>query len=178
MKSSIHNLSHSVKFSSKIGQLLPIACFDVVPGDKLRHQITALIRTQPLLAPVMHAVDVDLHVYFTPQRLVWEDSEAFHSGGDDGMDDSEPPYMLSPASTGYAKGSLADYLGLPLGVPNLKHSAEPFRVYNMIYNHWYRDSQLVSEVPISLASGLDTTTARNLLYTAWIVTGKRLCRMP
>lgn len=166
-KSALHNLSHSVKMSSKMGQLMPISVFDVVPGDNIDHRITALLRTQPLLAPVMHAVDVDLHVFFTPDRLLWDESEQFYTGGDDGLDTTVAPYMVSPASTGYVKGSLADYLGLPLGVPDLQHSALPFRAYASIFNHYYRDSQIVSEVAMSTASGLDTTTNRNLLYPAW-----------
>lgn len=167
-KSAIHNLSHSVKYSSKMGPLMPIACFDVVPGDKIDHHISALIRTQPLLAPVMHAVDIDLHVYFSPDRLVWDKSEDFHTGGEDGMDATEAPWMYVPVP-GYAKGTLADYLGLPVGdtTNTLKHSALPFRHYALIYNHWYRDSQLQSEVPFSKASGQDTTTPRDLLFPCW-----------
>lgn len=166
-KSAIHNLSHTVKFSSKMGSLLPITCFDVVPGDKIDHRMTALLRTQPLLAPVMHAVDIDLHAFFVPDRLIWTDSPEFQSGGDDGLDATVAPYMMSPPTTGYAKGSLGDYLGLPIGVPDLKHSACPFRAYNTIYNHYYRDSQLMPEVTTSKGNGLDTTTNRNLLYPAW-----------
>jgi len=166
-KSALHNLSHSKKLSSKMGYLLPVCLFDVVPGDKIDHRMTALIRTQPLLAPVMHAVDIDLHAYFCPDRLVWDESEDFHTGGDDGLAAPVAPYMTAPASTGYVKGSLADYLGLPLGVPDYQHSALPFRAYNLIYNLWYRDSQLQAEIAISKASGSDTTTPKNLLSPCW-----------
>lgn len=169
MKSSVHNLSHAVKFSCKMGHLLPVACFDVVPGDKIDHTVEALIRTQPLLAPLMHAVDIDIHAFFVPDRIVWENSEDFHSGGDDGMDTSVVPTMLYPASTGYTTHSLADYYGLPLGpMPaGSKHSALPIRGYNLIYNNWYRDSQLQTEIPISMADGNDTITPRNLLNACW-----------
>lgn len=166
-KSAVHNLSHSFKASFKMGQILPIAAFDVVPGDRIDHRMTALLRTQPLLAPLMHLVDVDIHVFNSPDRLAWENSEDFQSGGDDGLDESVMPYMMSPASTGYAIGSLADYLGIPPGVPDLKHSALPFRHYNMIYNAWYRDSQLQAEIPIDLGDGEDTTTPKNLLFANW-----------
>lgn len=180
MKSSILNLSHSVKQTGKMGQLMPIACFDVVPGDKINHQIKALLRTQPLLAPLMHLVDIDIHAYYSPDRLAWEDSEDFHSGGDDGLEAPVAPYMNFPAE-GYPSGSLADYLGLPVAGPvdpdnpegpqldftGLKHSALPFRHYNLIFNNHYRDSQIVPEEVVSLASGLDTTTNKDLLYPAW-----------
>nr|QJB19659.1 MAG: major capsid protein [Microvirus sp.] len=167
VKSALHNLSHSVKFSGDMGKLIPIATFDCVPGDKINHKIAALIRTQPLLAPVMHAVDVELHCFYTPERVVWPEAEKFQSGGDDGLAAPVPPYMNAPATTGYAVGSLGDYLGLPTGVPDFKHSALPFRMYNMIWNYYYRDSQLQAETAVSDGSGEDTTTARNLLAPCW-----------
>lgn len=167
VKSALHNLSHSVKFSGNMGYLIPISTFDVVPGDKINHRIAALIRTQPLLAPVMHAVDVELHCFFTPDRIVWPEASDFQSGGDDGLAAPTPPYMTAPASTGYAEGSLADYLGLPTGVPDYQHSAIPFRIYGAIWNYYYRDSQLQSEVTVADGSGLDTTTNRDLLRPAW-----------
>lgn len=169
--SAVHNLSHEVKYSDYLGYLTPIAAFDCVPGDKIAHKIHALIRTQPLLAPVMHTVDIDIHAFFCPDRLVWEDSEDFHSGGDDGMDATVWPWMEFPASTGYAVGTLGDYFGLPTGVVPAgdanKHSALPFRHYANIYNHYYRDSQLQSEIVFSIASGQDTTTSRTLLRPCW-----------
>lgn len=166
-RGATHNLSHSVKQSGNMGYIMPIACFDVVPNDKIHHKVTALIRTQPLLAPLMHEVDIDIHAYFSADRLVWEDSENFQSGGDDGMDTSEPPYMVSPAGTGYAVGSLPDYLGLPTGVPGMKHSALPLRHYINIRNKYYRDSQLQPEIPFPMTGGLDTTTTYNLLAPCW-----------
>lgn len=166
-KSALHNLSHSLKLSANMGYLVPISVFDVVPGDKINHRIAALIRTQPLLAPVMHAVDVELHCFYTPDRIVWPESSDFQSGGDDGLSAPEPPYMNAPASTGYAEGSLADYLGLPTGVPDYKHSALPFRIYSTIWNWYYRDSQLQSEVTVDDGSGADTTTNVSLLRPCW-----------
>lgn len=166
-KSAVHNLSHSVKYSDYLGYLTPIACFDAVPGDNINHKIHALIRTQPLLAPVMHAVDIDLHVYFSPDRLVWENAPDFQSGGDDGLDTTVAPFMEAPATTGYAVGSLADYLGLPVDVPDYQHSALPFRHYNLIWNYYYRDSQLQAEETVSLADGEDTTTNRDVLRPCW-----------
>jgi len=169
-KSALHNLSHSVKFSGNMGYMIPVANFDVVPGDKINHKIAALIRTQPLLAPVMHAVDVELHAYYAPERIMCEDYEDFQSGGDDGLATVVAPYMNAPAFTGYAVGTLADYLGLPTGVPDYQHSAYPFRMYNMVWNWYYRDQQLQSESAVSTANGsggADTTTNKDLLSPCW-----------
>lgn len=161
-RSAYHNLSNRKTFSANMGYIQPVLCFDVVPGDRIDYKLTALLRTQPLFAPLMHTVDVDIHAFYSPDRIVWDDYEDFHSGGDDGMNTSVPPFMTSPVD-GYTKGSLADYLGLPIGVGGMKHSALPFRHYAKIRNEFYRDSQLQPETPLSYASGEDTTTSRTLL---------------
>jgi len=166
--SAVHNLSHTVKYSANMGYLVPIALYDCIPGDNFKHKISALIRTQPLLAPVMHEVDIDIHAYFVPDRLVLDNSEDFQSGGDDGNSSATWAYMAYPTTTGYAVGSLADYYGLPTGTDNpVNHDAKPIRGYNLIWNHHYRDSQLQSEIAIDTTDGADTTTPKNLLAVAW-----------
>lgn len=162
-----HNLSHSFKYSDYLGYLTPVACFDVVPGDNINHKVSALIRTQPLLAPIMHVVDIDLHAYFVPDRLVFEEYEDFQTGGLDGQASVTRPTMAAPPSTGYAVGSLADYYGLPTGIPNYVHDARPIRGYNCIINRYYLDTQLQTERVFSMASGLDTTTDRAIFRPAW-----------
>lgn len=166
-QSAVHNLSHTVKYSDYMGYLTPIACFDCVPGDNFRHKISALVRTQPLLAPVMHEVDIDIHAYFVPDRLVFEDSEDFQTGGDDGLSNPSWAYMAAPASTGYAVGSLADYYGYPTGVPDYQHDAKPIRGFNLIWNHHYRVTQLQAERVIDMTGGLDTTTDVTVARPAW-----------
>jgi len=119
------------------------------------------------MAPVMHPVNVRIHHWFVPHRILWDDFEDFITGGPDGHDVSVFPTVTMPSDSGAAVGSLADYLGVPPGVANLEVSALPFRAYNMIYNEWYRDQDLQSEVPLSTASGSDTTTSLSLLNASW-----------
>jgi len=161
------NLSHQVKFSGNFGKLIPMCVFDVVPGDRINHRLTALLRTQPLLAPVMHSCDIDMFFFFVPDRIIWDDAEDFHSGGDDGMDATVAPTVTSTAVTGWVKSTLPDYMGLPLGVPGMACSALPFRAYAKIYNDFFRDSQLQSELVISTGSGADTTTSLALVSPCW-----------
>ena len=64
-------------------------------------------------------------------------------------------------------GGLLDYLGVPPYVDALPISALPVRGYQLIFNEWYRDQDLVGAIPISKASGNDTTTDRFLRNAAW-----------
>lgn len=167
MKRYKHSLSHTKLFSCDMGELVPCGLTEVLPGDSIQLATNALVRASPLLSPVMHPVNVRLHHWFVPFRLIWEDWEDFITGGPDGMDDSVFPTQTAPASTGYAVGSLADYLGVPPLVPDIEHSMLPFRAYAMIYNEWYRDQDLQTKVALSVASGDDNTTSVALQNCAW-----------
>lgn len=167
MKRGKFSLSHTRLLSGKQGQLLPIMCKEVLPGDTWQQTTSALIRLSPLLAPVMHPVNVRIHHWYVPTRLIWEDFEDFITGGADGNDATVAPTITVNTGSGYAVGSLADHLGLPTGVDDFTHSALPFRAYAKIFNEWYRDQDLVAELTVSEASGNDTTTSTALKNIAW-----------
>jgi hypothetical protein len=63
--------------------------------------------------------------------------------------------MVSPASTGYAIGTLSDYMGIPTGVPGLTHSSLWHRAYNLIYNEWFRDQNLQNSLVVDVDDGPD-----------------------
>lgn len=173
MKKSKHSLSNYKILSLDGGQLVPVGLQEVLPGDIFNHRIRGLVRAAPMIAPVMHQVDVRIHVFFVPNRLIWDDWENFITGGPDGMDASVPPTITLPNSGagGVVAGSLADYLGVPLGQlasgAGYSVSALPFRAYNKIFNEYYRDQDLVTSRAISTASGVDATTVTTLAQIAW-----------
>lgn len=163
MKRSKFNLSHTRLLTCSMGELVPIGLVEVLPGDTIQHSISMLARAMPLATPPMHPVRMKVHNWFVPHRIIWDDWEDFITGGPDGMDASVFPTMNISNSL---EGTLGDYLGLPLG--NLGSvSALPFRAYVKIFNDNYRDQDLVAEVALSTASGLDATTNRILLNSAW-----------
>lgn len=167
MKRSKFNLSYTKLLTCDMGELVPIGLTEVLPGDTVQQSTSALIRCSPLLAPVMHPVRVQIHHWYVPHRLVWEDFEDFITGGPDGMDASVFPTIAMPASVGAAIGSLSDYLGVPTGVADLAVSALPFRAYAKIWNEFYRDQDLQTELTIDETSGVDTTTNVALQNADW-----------
>lgn len=167
MKRSSFSLSHKKNLAMNMGDLVPIGLQEVLPGDQFQHSTSALIRVQPILAPVMSPVFCMVHHFFVPARLLWDEWEDFITGGEDGESTPTPPYMISPPSTGYAVGSLADYLGIPPDKAGLKHSALPFRAIALIYNEWFRDQDLDAKLPMVKTSGLDSTTNLTLPKVSW-----------
>ena len=161
------DLSHDHKLTCNMGYLVPCLCMEVCPGDVFRWNADMFLRLMPLLAPIMHDVDVYVHCFFDPSRLEFDGFESFITGGPEGNDSQLWPHITAPADTGFAVGSLADYLGLPTGVPGIQVSALPFRAYARIYNEWYRDQNLIDPLPISMAAGEDTITNTTLQKRAW-----------
>lgn len=166
MRRSKFSLSHYVLGTCKMGYMLPIGLTEVLPGDSFQHATSVFMRLAPMLAPVMHPVQVKIHHWFVPHRLVWDEFEDFITGGPDGLNVSEFPTVTS-GSSGFAVGSLADHLGLPPEIPDLEVSALPFRAYALIYNEWYRDQDLETPLVISDDSGPDTTTSKVLMRGDW-----------
>lgn len=167
-KSNKFDLSHERKFSMQMGNLVPVMCQEVVPGDKFQHQTQIFMRLAPMLAPIMHRVNVYTHFFFVPNRLVFNDWEEFITGGVDGRQlPVFPTIPLNSVTAPYLTlGSLADYLSLP--VQELKSiitssgatvgnvNALPFRAYQLIFNEYYRDQNLMPELEFSRDSDTDS----------------------
>ena len=131
-----------------MGKLIPVGMQEALPGDTFQLSTSALIRVSPLAAPVMHPVNVRIHHFFVPHRLVWDEWEDFITGGPDGRNASTPPTASINVGAD-VKGTLWDYLGLPVntqGTPGaISVSKLPIRGINMIWNEFYRDQDLQTE---------------------------------
>lgn len=169
-KRNAFNLSHSVKLTMEMGQLVPFYVQDVLPSDRIRLSATNLIKFAPLIAPILSEVDVYMHFFFVPTRLIWDSWEDFITGSHKGKklpEDSMPQMPrwiflrdfvnqaitnpLEGESSPLQHGSLADYLGFQtfkkgtsFDHVNTHYYVDqlPFRAYRKIYNDWYRDENL------------------------------------
>ena len=167
---SMFNLSYSKMLTMDMGQLIPVICDEAVPGDIWQIGSEAVIRMQPLVAPVMHEVNVYLHLYFVPYRLLWPKNDAetdgweiFITGGQTGDLEPVQPVWNPSTDAEMAVGSLWDYLGFPTGLTAAGMQGPfpvdyPRRAYNFIWNEFYRDENLQSKRLLS-----DTTIA----FRAW-----------
>lgn len=144
---SLFNLSHSKLLTCDMGELIPTMCDEMVPGDIFSIGNEAIIRMLPLVAPVLHEINVFFHYFFVPYRILWDEWEDFITGGPDG---DLAPALPRWEPTNTAKGSLWDYLGLPVGVdPDGAYPVDFIRrAYNFIYNEYYRDEELINEVDL------------------------------
>lgn len=163
------DLSHDVKLTCDMGELVPIMAIDTVPGDKFNINAESLIRFAPLVSPVMHRMDVSLHYFFVPNRILWKSWEDWISSPTPSM--IHPYITLRPDDVVYPS-RLADYLGIPpipTGGANKNVNALPFAAYQKIYNEYYRDQNLITELPIELTDGNNSgnTDLFKLRLRAW-----------
>lgn len=168
-KRNVIDLSHEVKLSCNFGQLIPFMCLDVVPGDTFQNQTEMLIRVAPMLAPLMHRVNVYTHFFFVPNRLIWDNWEEFITGGEDGQSNIVHPYTVFTNSVD-KEGSLADYFNYPTPVGSSgQYSADvlPLRAYELIWNEYYRDQNLQEAIEINKGDGQDLTTSHDIKYRCW-----------
>lgn len=71
------DLSHEVKTTTDFGRITPIACEEVLPGDKFRVNSEVFARLSPLITPVMQNIDIYVHWFFVPNRIIWRGWERF-----------------------------------------------------------------------------------------------------
>lgn len=149
-------LSHDHKFTMNMGDLVPTLLQEVLPGDIFKMRSENLIRFAPMVAPAMHSIAVYNHYFFVPNRLVWSNWEKFITANNGESIVPAPPMFNM---NGYVEeGSLADYLGLPRGESASgigQISAIPFAGYQLIFNEYYRDQNLVTAIPSALSDGLN-----------------------
>lgn len=170
--SNVFDLSHEVKLTCKMGQLVPVMVMDCVPGDKVTIANETLVRLAPMVAPVMHLINMFIHYFFVPIRLVWPNWEKFITTGEYLSTPPAFPY-LGINQTDDGVGSLSNYLGLPVtgsmfGGPSV--SPVPHACYQFIYNEYYRDENLIPEVAYELVDGNNNPTAvdlKTLRKRAW-----------
>lgn len=156
-KRNVFNLSHEHRTTCNFGELIPVFCEEVLPGDTWQINTEIFARAMPMLAPLMHRVNIYTHFFFVPNRLVWDEWKEFITGGEDGTANPQfPTITMQPQHLNY--GSLADHLGVGVKSDVTSNvitavNALPFRAYQLIWNEYYRDQNLQDEIEISKASG-------------------------
>jgi hypothetical protein len=156
-KKNVFDLSHDFKFSGNMGNLTPILAAECVPGDNFTISCEAMVRFAPMLAPIMHRVDVSMHYFFVPNRILWDNWQDFVVNAS--VTAPVWPYVEYYNTFSAAQKSHLDYMGVPpnnTGFPTAIN-ALPLAAYQCVYNEYYRDQNLVPEVNYKLTDGNNST---------------------
>ena len=149
---SVFKLRHSHKTTFDAGLLIPVYVEEVVPGDEFRGSMNAVCRLATPIVPFMDDLYLESFFFFVPTRILWRNFKKMHGERDNPSDSIAftVPQVTGQAGSGFPANSLGDYFGLPTAgqwtIGTISVSAIPFRAYNRIYNEWFRDQNLQSQI--------------------------------
>ena len=166
-KSFFKGLSHSKTFTCDMGQDIPILYLECYPGDVMKIGSEVVVRFMPMVAPILHEVNVIENYFFVPYRLLSDENfdwDTFITGGKDGDGKLNGVEQVLPrwdvSNDKHDVGSLWDYFCFSLVKPVASCLPYDFprRAYNLIHNQYIRDENTQAEV--SLAN-------EDILYRCW-----------
>ena len=150
-KRSIFSLNHTNKLDFNAGDLIPIDTIEILPGDTVSMDLSAVIRLSTPLVPVMDDAFVDVFAFFVPNRIIWKHWEEF-CGENKSSYWAQTTDWLLPTITSdsfVAVGSAGDFLGYGAVYFEDSDSGDkglnaygnilPAGAYVQIWNDWFRD---------------------------------------
>lgn len=172
-KRSKHSLSFQRLQSMNMGYLYPTGCVEVLPGDSMRFAQSAFCRFSPLVNPVMAKINIYMYRFYVPYRILDENFETVITGGPDNNTSVICP-QIHLDQTSWQEGGIFDYMGVGNpGANGIDVSAYPFRAYNLIWNEFFRDQDLMTEAYFSNGLGngddpvYDKPASFGLLPVCW-----------
>jgi hypothetical protein len=140
------------------GKLIPFLVFEVIPGDTIKLDNSMLCRLNTPIVPFMDNLYLDTQYFFVPNRLVWTNWEKFMGAKDNPADSTTYtiPVVTGPAA-GFLVETIYDYMGIPINMTK-DVNALPLRAYNLIYNEFFRDQNIINSVANNTGDGPDTDT--------------------
>lgn len=144
------------------GYLVPIMVDEILPGDHMKYDVTAMVRMATPLFPIFDNLRIDTFGFFVANRLVWDNWVRFM--GEQDSPASSIAYSVPTVSSavgGFPDNSLFDHMGVPCArqtgpAISAVVNTLPFRAYNLIYNEWFRDQNLIASAVVNRGDGPDS----------------------
>lgn len=171
---SLFDKSHSHATTLDSAFLVPIMWDRVIPGDEKKIRYSGLARMATPLHPVMDEAWLYTWAFYCPDRLWWSNAKAFYGENLDAEYNDDGEYQM-PSITAREYlleqndlGSLSDYFGLPFNSNNFNFTGIDsdsldktrvcgglWRMYQIIWNEFFRNSSIQPSVPINLGDYID-----------------------
>ncbi|AXH75526.1 MAG: major capsid protein [Microviridae sp.] len=146
---SAFDRSFAVKTTADVDMLIPVMAEEVLPGDTMNLHTSVVGRLYSRIKQsLMDSLYMDVFAFYVPDRLVWDNANAFLGERPDG-NAPDPSTFTTPQIdfNGNAAGVMSnfDYLGIP---PSYGVNGQPvpvsalfFRAIAKIWSDWFRDGQ-------------------------------------
>lgn len=160
---SVFDRSHEYKSTFDASYLVPFYCDEILPGDSFKIDVTTFARLNTPIVPIMDNLYMDTFFFFVPTRLLWKHFQNFMGEQKNPGDSIDYVVPTFKDGTTFSELSLGDYFGLPTKVALNDVNCLPFRAYNLIYNEWFRDENLIDSVYFDDGDGKDDISNYTLL---------------
>lgn len=111
------DLSHEVLSTAKVGQVVPITHFEVLPGDTISMGSLMKVTLPPMAVPFMGRIDAELTAAFIPYRLLWNGWQSFIT-----QNNGTNPGAAMPTAGSLNQGSGAGYVDSAVNQQNVPYS--------------------------------------------------------
>lgn len=163
---SVFERSSTVKTAFNHGYLIPIYVDEVLPGDTHTVRGSVFARLATPLKPFFDRLWLDVHWFFVPNRIVWDNWIKMMGEQKNPGDSTDFLLPIVNFPTGVPSGTLFDFMGVPTEAGDTTITSLPGRCYNEIYNEWYRDQDIGPRQTISTGDGPDSVGSFNILARA------------
>ena len=116
-KRNTFDLSHQNNLTLKMGELVPVLCQEVLPGDSFKIDPVFALRYMPQVFPVQTRQRASIKYYYVRNRPLWKDWMDFIGKT---KSDLVSPYIKFSSDNSHfyylRPSSLADYMGVPIKI--------------------------------------------------------------
>ena len=146
------------------GDIVPIYCRLVSPGEVIKEHLVGNIRMSTPISPVYSSIKVSFNAFFVPLRLVWSHTKEFFGENTTTAGVQTTKYTIpmrdlndsAASSKKVTVHSVSHYLGKPLykgatletNSYDQKASILKERAYWLTVSEWYRHEQVMNPVNI------------------------------
>nr|QXN72771.1 MAG: major capsid protein [Microvirus sp.] len=196
---NVFNFKKGHKTNFLTGRIVPsIDPIEVLPGDSFNLSFAAVVRSAPLVAPILDDIFIDVLAFWVPHRLIMNEFAQFLGENNTKAwtlkQDVDLPtiksvqYPLGASLGYYADHYLAPHFGFrntTKAVMQFDNPAKDFfkgvvvlksRGYVLIYNEWWRDENIIDPVLFTKTSTPNHTLDFSLFGTGLGIQ-RKACRL-
>lgn len=168
------DLSHSVKNTWNVGELMVIDVIEIIPGDTLDLDVNMVARSITPVSPTMDNAFMDIFAFWVPNRLTyfpavnasdtkktWEKINGENPDGFWAANTETVAYMYNFTEQVKANSVLND-IGVPVFSEDFDINPAVLNAYLLIWNRFFRDENLMNPVTVNSESVFDELSSKRL----------------
>lgn len=168
------DLSHSIKTTWNVGELMVIDVIDIIPGDTLDLDINMVARSITPVSPTMDNAFMDIFAFWIPNRLTYfPDVDVYNTAKTWEKINGENPDGFWAAKTetvaymysfpyDIKPNSILNDIGVPVGAKNFEINPAVLNAYLLVWNRFFRDENLMNPVPVNDSGSFDSLVSSRL----------------